>query len=37
VARCCLTDQITVNGAQQSPVWDNGGGLGRLIRSLLRR
>ena len=37
VSEGCLTDQITVNGVQQPPVWDNGGGLGKLVRSLLRR
>jgi hypothetical protein len=37
VSEGCLTDQITVNGAQQPPVWDNDGGLGKLVRSLLRR
>jgi hypothetical protein len=37
VSAGCLTDQIAVNGAQQPPVWDNDGGLGKLIRSLLRR
>jgi hypothetical protein len=33
----CLTDQITVNGVPQPLVWDNDGGLGKLIRSLLGR
>jgi hypothetical protein len=33
----CLTDQIAVNGAQQPSVWDNDGGLGKLVRSVLRR
>lgn len=37
VSAGCLTDQIAVNDAQQPPVWDNDGGLGKLIRSLLRR
>lgn len=37
VSEGCLTDQITVNGAQQPSVWDNDGGLGKLVRSLLRR
>jgi hypothetical protein len=33
----CLTDQITVNGVPQPLVWDNDGGLGKMIRSLLGR
>ena len=33
----CLVDQITVNGVPQPSVWDNDGGLGRMIRSLLGR
>ena len=37
VSAGCLTDQIAANGAQQPPVWDNDGGLGKPIRSLLRR
>ena len=37
VSAGCLTDQISVNGAQQPLVWDNDGGLGKLIRNLLRR
>jgi hypothetical protein len=37
VSEGCLTDQIAVNGAQQPSVWDNDGGLGKLVRSLLRR
>jgi hypothetical protein len=37
VSAGCLTDQIVVDGAQQPPVWDNDGGLGKLIRNLLLR
>lgn len=33
----CLTDQITVNGAAQPLLWDNQGGLARMIRELLDR
>lgn len=37
VSNGCLTDQITVNGVPQPLVWDNDGGLGKMIRSLLGR
>ena len=30
-------DQITVNGVPQPLAWDNDGGLGKMIRSLLGR
>lgn len=34
VAPSCLTDMITVNGAEQPSVWDTQGGLVRLIQRL---
>jgi hypothetical protein len=31
----CMTDQITVNGAPQTLIWDTQGGLVTMIRGLL--